>query len=242
MNPNGCLPIAIFSVPNPQTNFNLLSNGLLIYFSCRHDSCQGTSAWLQQRTTTEPWEITLDPFPYVIPTPLHRESHDFWEVSVLDQVFFLHGEKLTGSDSYEGYLFKADFFYLLNISDFWFSGVLSCLGFPRSAGLLHASFKCTGSCCSLPVEVARSCTMLRHQPVQSTSLSSDGFFVCEQRALTEHSFHGSECISFNKLLHWQTGLHLAQQGTKGKTSEIIFLWEKAEDRLRGLLFVLLLCF
>lgn len=162
MNPNGCLPIAVFSVSSPQTNFNLLSNGLFLYFSCRHDSCQGTSAWQQQRTMTEPWEITLDPFPYVIPTPLHRESHDFWEVSVLDQ-------KLAGSDSYEGYIFKTDFFfYLLSISDFWFSSVLSCLGFPRSASLLCASFKCTGSCCSLLLEVARSCTMLLHQPVQST--------------------------------------------------------------------------
>lgn len=87
MNPNGCLPIAVFSVPSPQTNFNLISNGLFVYFSCRHDTCQGTSAWQQQRTMTEPWEITLDPFPYVIPTPLHRKSHDFWEVSVLDQIF-----------------------------------------------------------------------------------------------------------------------------------------------------------
>lgn len=87
MNPNGCLPIAVFSVSSPQTNFHLLSNGLLVYSSCRHDPCQGTSAWQQQRIMTEPWEVTLDPFPYAIPTPLHRESHDFWEVSVLDQVF-----------------------------------------------------------------------------------------------------------------------------------------------------------
>lgn len=75
MNPN--------SVPSPQTNFNLLSNGRFVYFSCRHDSWQETTA----AHNDEPWEITLDPFPYFIPTPLHRESHDFWDVSVLDKVF-----------------------------------------------------------------------------------------------------------------------------------------------------------
>lgn len=87
MKPNGCLPVAIFFVPSPQTNFNLLSNSHFMYFSCRHDSWQETSTWSQQHTMTEPWEITLGPFPNFIPTPLHRESHDFWEVSVLDKVF-----------------------------------------------------------------------------------------------------------------------------------------------------------
>lgn len=40
------------SVPSPQTNFNLLSNGCFVYFSCRHDSWQETSAWQQQHITT----------------------------------------------------------------------------------------------------------------------------------------------------------------------------------------------
>lgn len=54
----------------------------------------------------------------------------------------------------------------------------------------HSFSRALADAAFLLLEVDNSCTMFIHQPVPSTSLSSDGFFVWEELVLTEHPFHG----------------------------------------------------